>query len=488
VFRLSRRDHPGLRPGVPLPDRPRVDAVRVLEPEAAVRGRVRQQRHRRRLHVVDDLRESPFPAGPRLREVPAALVDRVAAAAAQLRGLHLDGGREPRRGGLREDARTRVVVLVRPRRRVDVEDRVHHHARLPLREHLRRHVAPQLVHRGDDQWVHVRLHRIGVGREEDPGAGAPHLVHVVDDVGPPRVVRLLHRELRLALGEGVPVTIVVVTDVVVVQRREPGTLELRPHPPAVPIGDHLRTVGVQRRDVQEHHLVQDLPHARVVGRGEAVEEIRGHLPRPHLRGVDVLRGEHHGAAALEQILALRLVADAARVGELLLDLPELREPRMVLGAGDDQHHERPTERGGPQRVDADAGAGASHQVVVGAQLRPVGQLPVGAGAIAEMRLRRGYAREHRRGALRVERGRERSDGPETRREREERCSSDHQRAHDHRCSDAVRGKEMKRNAATDMGRRGIIAGNVLSPQTRRARLQFRRSGWWRISAASTSWP
>ena len=72
----------------------------------------------------------------------------------------------------------------------------------------------------------------------------------------------------------------------------------------VPIGHPLETVGVERRDLQEDHVVQDLEDLVGVRARELVGEVRRHLARADLGGVNPLSDEDDGRALVEELLEL----------------------------------------------------------------------------------------------------------------------------------------------------------------------------------------
>jgi len=262
-------------------------------------------------------------------------------------------------------------------RGVSIIDRADHGARHVFLGKRGGHVGAELIDAGYDAGVDVGLPRIDVRRKEDAGLVSSHLVNVVDDLRMPGVVGFRHRELRLLLRERVPVTIVVVTHVELIEPGQRSSLETGPDVFPVIVDHPLQSVGIERGNVEQDHVVQDLSNCRIVGRGELPQEPRSHLGAPDLRGVDAVRHQDHGLAVRDETVQLGRTRDPSRVRELHLDPPQLVDVRLVPRAGHRQHHERPSHGGRAERVDGHAPTRFSEFLVVGSELAPVGQLPVG---------------------------------------------------------------------------------------------------------------
>ena len=77
--------------------------------------------------------------------------------------------------------------------------------------------GPQRIDPVDQQRIDIGLDRIEIRRQKQPRAPRVHLVDVVHDLRMPDVVERIDRQLRLHLGERVPVPVVVVPGVMVIQ-------------------------------------------------------------------------------------------------------------------------------------------------------------------------------------------------------------------------------------------------------------------------------
>ncbi len=203
-------------------------------------------------------------------------------------------------------------------------------------------------------------------------------MNVVHDLRMPYVVQFRHGEPRLLLGEGVPVTVVVVPHIVVVQERRPAPLPRPPERALVPVHHQLAAVGVQRRHQQQDDPVQDHPRRGVIARGQMVHQPHGHLVATHLGGVDPTGDQYDRPALGDQLLGLLLRRHPPRIGQLALDVQVMVQTRQVVGAGDGERHERPIQRSGAQRVQPHPRARRRQLSQVAGDLGPVRQLAIGA--------------------------------------------------------------------------------------------------------------
>ena len=164
-----------------------------------------------------------------------------------------------------------------------------------------------------------------------------------EDLGP---VLRLHRVRH----EGVPV--VVVTDVVVVEKGEPGAFVLGPDPLVVPLGDHDLAVGVEAGDHDADGVLEDLPHRLVVPGGHLVGDLRDGLAGGHFRGVEPvgLDEDHPSVRHGLPDLGFRVAPGILKDSVPLLDPVQLGQ---VLRGGDEEGEEGIAEGGGPHVTDLD---------------------------------------------------------------------------------------------------------------------------------------
>ena len=265
--------------------------------------------------------------------------------------------------------------------------------------------------RAGERGVDVRLPRVGVGRHEEPRAARAHLVHVVHDLRVPTLVDVAHGEPRFLLREHVPVAVVVVAGVGVVEQRRRGSLVARAELLRVPLAHQVRAVGVVRGDHEQHRLGQHRAHARLVARGQAVEQAQRRERSAHLRRVDRVGHRHDRLAVRDQPLGLPIV-EPARVGEARVPEPDLLEPRPVRLGGDGGDHEGAALGGLADLLDAHALGRGVERRQVRQHLAPGRELAVLARDEAEHRL--GSRDGRRRGRPGRERGdrRRRRQAPE----------------------------------------------------------------------------
>ncbi len=243
---------------------PSVHRERRPQPVLPVRGRVLEDGERSQDLRLHDVAEPPGAARPGHREAGGGDARVVACGPRlELLRLHLDRRREAGGGRLGEQAHPAVRVRVGAPRRPRVEDRPRDDARVARGGEPRGHVRPESPDRGDERAVHVRLPRLGVGRDEESRPPRAHLVHVVHDLRVPPVVEVREREPGLRLREHVPVAVVVVAHVGVVQHGRRGPLEGRPELPSVPVGHEIGPVRVVRGQHEQHRAVE---HARACPR------------------------------------------------------------------------------------------------------------------------------------------------------------------------------------------------------------------------------
>ena len=365
---------------------------KVCEPDLAVACRILEQGVSGVGLIAHDVTQRPAAAGPRVGEVPRALA-RVEAArpGREVVERHVDRRGEVGARRLGQDAHAPVVVLVGAGRRPGVVDRVDRDPRLPLAGELPRHARPQGVHSVHQQRVHVRLDRIEVGRQEEARAVRVLLVNVVHDLGMPHVVQRVDHQLRLDLREGVPVPVVVVPRVVVVQLGRVGPFGGGAERAVVPVRDDRHAVGVERRNEQQYHVLEDPAGGGAGVAREAVGEQRGRQVPTHLVRMDARGDEHDGAAVAQRLLLLAPAVDGARVGESGVELTVAVEVLQVGRARDHQRDERRAQRGLAELVVAHPVAGLRQRLVIAQQHGPVGEFPVLAGLEAEDRFRSGHA-------------------------------------------------------------------------------------------------
>ena len=120
----------------------------------------------------------------------------------------------------------------------------------------------------EDQRVLAHSYRVGVRRNEDARTGGAHLVLVEPDLRFPIDIGHASDSLRFLLRKHVPVTIVVMSDIVVVEERHLAALIFRAEILLVPVDHHDLAVGIQRRHDQQDDFVETFLDRRIVGGDE----------------------------------------------------------------------------------------------------------------------------------------------------------------------------------------------------------------------------
>ncbi len=164
---------------------------------------------------------------------------------------------------------------------------------------------------------------------------------VVDDLRKPVVIELPRDRLRLDLREHVPVTVVVVADIVMVELGDPGHLEVGTDVRHVPVGDDVEAVRVHVRHEQDDRVLADGSSlGRLVGH-EVVCHFGHHLTMSHLGRVQPPVDPNDRLSFLRERPSLRLGENRAvsfvrissvreRPGDLFVAI----HPSQVLRCGD----------------------------------------------------------------------------------------------------------------------------------------------------------
>ena len=184
------------------------------------------------------------------------------------------------------------------------------------------------------------------------------------------------------LREGVPVTVVVVTHVVVVNLRRRRALGLCPEGGAVPVADDVHAVRILRGDENDDRVREDRACFGRVAASEAVGEHERRGESPGFGRMDRGGDQDDVFPRREQRLELILPAEQ-RVHELALDHLIAIQVFQRGGVGDENREKRAAERGLAERMDLYAWARLLYGVEVVGDLLPRGKVAVGAGFIAE---------------------------------------------------------------------------------------------------------
>ena len=233
-----------------------------------------------------------------------------------------------------------MIALVVASWRVIVVNPVHEHARLARRRQIHRHRGSECIDLLGDQGVNVRVDRIDPRRHEDARPIGAHLMHVVDDLGAPPVVHLLHNQPGLLLGEDVPVPVVVVTQVLVIEGGERSSFVGSSDPTPVPLPDLVDPVGIQRGHQEQDRVRENGAVPVAVLRQQVVGELHGRHRRSHFVRMDRASDDDGWLALFRQFESLFL-CNRSGVGELGQDLPVALDLLERLGSGKRRKDQRP---------------------------------------------------------------------------------------------------------------------------------------------------
>ena len=208
----------------------------------------------------------------------------------------------------------------------------------------------------------------------------PHLVDVVEDGREPLVVEQPRQELRLFEVEHEPVAVRVVPGVDVVKLGHPAPFPRVPLRPLVPARDLVDAVGVGRGDEQDDRLVEDLAHRRVVALASSC------------RSSIAIRVEAVSVEWIEQVIMTTGLLCATGRGQLLtrrgmrsaLEAAIAIELPDRLGTGNDRDDVGPPLGRLAQRPDDDPVRRSIDLLEVIHDRRPVGEVEVVSGAVAEV--------------------------------------------------------------------------------------------------------
>ncbi len=366
-------------------DRPQPHPVEIFEEPPAVSRAAQDERIRRRAVVVDDVAETPPASRPRIREVDHHLVAREARiASAKLPRLDVYGARD---GDARRLAQNADLIVppddrVRGALPVGVEVRVRNDAREAALLARELHRGADEVHRAVEDRIDVRVGRRVVGRQEEPSAGAPHLVHVEHGLRHGALEEEIEADAGLREVQHEPIAVVVVAGVVVIEPRHRSALVLGAEPTLVPVDDHLLAVGVHRDDVEDR-LLEGLREAFAPAGRDVVGELERHLRGADLGRVEARRYHRDDFALGDERLGLG-GGERARVGEAPRDLHVPVEPLEVLGRRENDRDHRPAERGGADPFHQHPRRGLVEELEVAPCLFVIGERAIGADFEAEI--------------------------------------------------------------------------------------------------------
>ena len=200
-----------------------------------------------------------------------------------------------------------------------------------------------LYAQGNQRIVDV-VERIAEWRSEHHGAGRSGLVMVVHHLRIPIPVHDPGHILGFRLGHHIGIAVVVVTDVLLVQSRNPAAPAFRrlrfPHVP-VRYEFHAVRIGVCR----EEDVVVEEPHGlTVVAAHHLIDRLHELMGSQHLGGMQSAVDPHYRLAfpgKLSRLVVRQPFGQRQPAGDLLVP----GQVPVVLRRGDDRHQMRPSFRG-----------------------------------------------------------------------------------------------------------------------------------------------
>jgi hypothetical protein len=188
-----------------------------------------------------------------------------------------------------------------------------------------------------DERIEVVVEWVAEGRREHHGARGTRLVVIVHDLGIPLAVHLPVHVLGLRLRRAEEITVVVVTDVLLIELRNPRTHPalLRVRVFHVPVGGKIVPVRIGM-DEEHDCVVEEPKRLVVVAAHDLVERLHQLLRAEHLGGVQASVDPHDRLPFLREGAGL-LIRESLGQGELPRDLLVAREIPVIGGRGDDRH-------------------------------------------------------------------------------------------------------------------------------------------------------
>ncbi len=190
-------------------------------------------------------------------------------------------------------------------------------------------------------------------------------------------------EAGFDLREDVPVAVVVVADVVVPELRRLRAFEGRAQGFAIPAGDDIDAIGIERGDQDDDGVLEDRANVRRVLRQHAVREFDGGMSGADFAGVDGAGDEDDGLALREKRFGL-LRGSETRVGETALDVDVAVEMFDSVGVGNGRGDEGSAFGGLAEFIDLDAVARFGEGLEVADDLVPIENGLVVADWVAEV--------------------------------------------------------------------------------------------------------
>ena len=251
------------------------------------------QRDRGDQFVVHDVTQTPGAAHPRTRIVHARLISEAARVRNDGVGQERDRRRDLRacRFGQQPDhvvpGRCRARAAVPPQ---IVRDAIADAGLAGLLQGPRHPLADE-VDAAHDAHIDILVDRIDVRRHRQSHAVAALLMHIVEHLRKILAVERRADVAALLLRHHVPVTIVVVADVLVIEPRHRSAFERCAESFLVPVDHHLHAVGIGGRHERDHDVLERL--LQTVSGGQRIRQFHRHLARADFTAVQIAVDPDH---------------------------------------------------------------------------------------------------------------------------------------------------------------------------------------------------
>ena len=169
-------------------------------------------------------------------------------------------------------------------------------------------------------------------------------MYVIDDFRKPFLPKQTRDGLCLFQIEHEPVTIIVVSGVVMIEFRRVATFGGRAQGLAIVIGHYVHAVGIGRRNQNQDRVVQNRERVFVVGARQIVSELHRHLGSDNLSRMNRAGNDDNRLAFTNQLIAFGIARHLARISQPRLNCFILFQIADILGRADEGGDHRPAER------------------------------------------------------------------------------------------------------------------------------------------------
>src|SRR5882762_425043 len=167
---------------------------------------------------------------------------------------------------------------------------------------------------------------------------------VVDNLRKPLLPKQLCDEPGLPEIQHKPVTVVVMSGVVMIELGWFFPLEGRRKGFPIPVRDNIHSIGIGRRYQDQNRVLKDLTSFAVLGGGKLKCQLHRHLRSDNLAGMDRTRDGHDRLAGIKEFVSFKVRLDQPRVRKFLLDRFILFQIAYILWRTNESDEKIPTKR------------------------------------------------------------------------------------------------------------------------------------------------